>query len=112
VKHEEWSKADLMRLARTSGRPLEVQVAEAFLRRKSKWVVIPSTYYRDPETDSVRELDVMVQAQKVGTYRRREKVVATFSAYISCKGFDPTCAPVVYTIPSASVPESFSPAVL
>ena len=92
---ETWDKGEIKKLAFASGKPLEVQCAEGFL--KAGWNARLGSFYHDVSSDKIRELDV---------YIRKERLISTpnlrCNASIrilgSCKGFPAEHTPVTYSV--------------
>jgi hypothetical protein len=100
MKNTEWPPSEVANVAGGSGKPLEVQCALAFL--KAGWSAHLSTYFADGAVP--RELDVLAgRDQVLGTHAGRP-VMCRFRALVSCKGFRPTCSPVVYSVSKDEVP--------
>jgi hypothetical protein len=103
-KNTEWAKAKIKRLAMTSGKPLEVTAAQAFLAKK--WTARLGTHF--DEINSVkgpRELDVL--ATKVALFGPNpsssdNSMTCQVRALVSCKGFRPDQSPLTYS--ASSVP--------
>ena len=104
MSNVDWDKKEIQRLARESGKPLEVRCAEAFI--KAKWNVRIGTYYRDT-CGELRELDFW--AERILAFEdkdvQRGKVEWTVPVRVlgSCKGFPKNASPVTYSISSQSL---------
>ena len=59
MRNTDWPPAEILRIARTSGKPLEVECAEAFLA--AGWTARLGSYYADGALDVPRELDVLAE---------------------------------------------------
>lgn len=99
----EWDKAEIKKLAQASGKPLEVQCAEAFL--KAGWRVSLGTFYTDIASEKIRELDALMEkslafslpdAQKTLNWTLKIRVLA------SCKGFPQEHGPATYSVSTKS----------
>jgi|ERR1051325_1510835 hypothetical protein len=99
----DWDKAEIQRLARESGKPLEVRCAEAFI--KAKWTVRIGTYYRDTYGE-LRELDFWAERilgfETTGQHGTIQWTVPV-RVLGSCKGFPKNTSPVSYSISSQSL---------
>jgi hypothetical protein len=95
-----WDKNELKKLALKSGRPLEIQCAEAFL--KARWQVRLGTFYNDIASEKIRELDVLAEKKESFqiTGSNRDAVEMTLCVRIlgSCKGFAPEHGPAIYSV--------------
>ena len=96
---ETWDKDEIKKLAFVSGKPLEVECAEVFLR--AGWQVRLGAYYNDASTEKVRELDLLI-------HKNRSWQIGSTNWEIcirvlgSCKGFPPEHGPVTYSVSSQS----------
>lgn len=90
-----WDKGEIKKLAHASGKPLEVQCAEAFL--KAGWNARLGSYYHDLFSDKIRELDVYIQKQQPLSTNNLQCNVS-IRILGSCKGFPPEHAPVTYSV--------------
>src|SRR5437763_14562050 len=100
MKPSEWAPEAIRRVADTSGKPLEVTCAEAFLR--AGWQARLGTHYADGSLEEVRELDVLAE-------KRVERVGAPsycLRVLLSCRGFPAARAPLAYVVSRTSVPPS------
>jgi hypothetical protein len=89
---------EIRELARTSGKPLEVDCARAFLTYGHDWTAVLGSYYEDGEGPP-RELDVLA----VRTEQVRYKSVPTTTtcrlrALISCRGFPENAYPLTFSV--------------
>src|SRR6185369_9284760 len=99
-----WDKNEIKKLARESGRPLEVQCAEAFLGEQ--WQVRLGTFYTDVASEKIRELDFLAERNfpfKVGNLNQ-DVIDWNFRLRVlgSCKGFRPEQSPTTYSVFSNS----------
>lgn len=94
----EWDASEIGALASASGKPLEVQVAQAFLGKQ--WSAQLGTHYAESDSDPARELDVFAEWS-----RRSDALNATIRvrAMVSCRGFPDNRSPLCYSLGS-SVP--------
>jgi hypothetical protein len=97
---EDWDKDEIKRLTLVSGKPLEVQCAEAFL--KAGWEVRLGTFYNDVASERIRELDVLAERRELflANGLNRDVVEWRFCLRVlgSCKGFAPEHGPVIYSV--------------
>src|SRR5438105_2472790 len=100
MKNTDWPRTEIHRIARTSGKPLEVECAEAFLA--AGWTARLGSYYADGALDVPRELDVLA-ARSVGL-DGATGVSARVRALISCRGFPEERSPLLYSVSATSVP--------
>jgi len=105
MKNSDWPKEEIQRLAQTSGKPLEVVCAEAFLAQG--WKARLGSHFRDGDT--VRELDVL--AERAEAMPGPTGMTVCVRALVSCKGFPLERSPLTYSVSSFSVP-SFEPRLL
>lgn len=101
---EDWPADEILRIARTSGKSLEVRCAEAFLAQN--WTARLGSYFADGALDVPRELDVL--AERGARLHTAPDVTAKIRAVISCRGFPNERSPLTYSVSNASVP-SFTP---
>ena len=104
MRNTDWPPAEIHRIARTSGKPLEVECAEAFLA--AGWTARLGSYYADGALDVPRELDVL--AEKSVNLDGATGVTARVRTLISCRGFAAERSPLLYSVSGTSVP-SYEP---
>lgn len=104
MRNTDWPPAEIHRIARTSGKPLEVECAEAFLA--ASWTARLGSYYADGALDVPRELDVL--AEKSVKLDVVTGVTARVRALVSCRGFPEERSPLLYSVSRTSVP-SYEP---
>ena len=104
MKNTDWPTAEIFRVAQTSGKPLEVVSAEAFLR--AGWTARLGSYYSDGALDVPRELDVL--AERTVDLDVGIGLKLRVRALVSCRGFPEERSPIFYSVSSASVP-TFEP---
>jgi hypothetical protein len=100
---ENWDREEIKRLAKMSGRPLEVRCAEIFIR--AKWKVRLGTFYTDVASEKVRELDFLAERDFPFQSKNGPTTVYwNFRIRIlgSCKGFAPDQGPATYSVSSYS----------
>jgi hypothetical protein len=105
MKNTDWPKSEIQRLARSSGKPLEVSCAEGFLG--AGWKARLGAHFADGALDVIRELDVLAEKEEVLAASLPVRV----RALVSCRGFPPERSPLAYSVSQSSVP-SFAPRVL
>jgi hypothetical protein len=103
----DWPKGEVRRLAQSSGKPLEVACAQAFLA--AGWSARLGSHFASGALDEARELDVL--AVKDETLLTRTGVTARLRVLISCRGFPNERVPLTYSVSSSCVP-SFAPRLL
>jgi hypothetical protein len=104
MRNIDWPPAEIHRIAKTSGKPLEVECAEAFLA--AGWKARLGSYYADGAFDVPRELDVLVEKSiKLDSVT---EVTARVRALVSCRGFPEERSPLLYSVSEKSVP-SYEP---
>src|SRR5437870_4687977 len=59
---ETWDKNEITKLAFASGKPLEIQCAEEFI--KAGWNARLGSFFKDIFSDKTRELDVYIKKQQ------------------------------------------------
>jgi hypothetical protein len=100
----DWPKEEIQRLARSSGKPMEVLCAQAFLA--AGWTARLGSHFNSDPFDTIRELDVLAEKEEqlpaLGDLTFRLRVL------VSCRGFPSERAPLTYSVSTSSVP-SFSP---
>jgi hypothetical protein len=96
--NSEWDAEEIKSLAQTSGKPLEVQVAQEFLKRN--WSARLGTHYTEGADNTARELDVLAEWS-----RQSQALNATIRvrAMVSCRGFPEARSPLCYSV-GRSVP--------
>jgi len=101
---EKWDKDQIKRLAQVSGRPLEVECAEAFL--KAKWHVRLGTYYTDIASEKIRELDFLAERDfRFNTVAQNHAAIiwkVRLRILGSCKGFAAEQGPATYSVAAQS----------
>jgi hypothetical protein len=105
MKNSDWPALEILRVAETSGKPLEVVSAEAFL--SAGWTARLGSYYADGALDTPRELDVLVE-KAVDLFDDNVGPKFRVRVLVSCRGFPEDRSPVFYSVSSNSVP-SFEP---
>jgi len=95
MTEQPWPEEEIRRLATISGRPLEVQCGELFVKRG--WSVRLGTYFVDGTTERLREVDVLATKQKV-----RGGITKWVRAFISVKGFKHDQVPATYSVAASS----------
>jgi hypothetical protein len=98
MKNIDWPPQEIKALAQTSGKPLEVQCAQAFLA--SRWIARLGSYFEDG--DVLRELDVLAEKEQVIPDLSGLRV--RVRALISCKAFRPDQSPLTYSVSNSCVP--------
>lgn len=83
MSHTDWPKEEVQQLAESSGRPLEVACAQAFLA--AGWSARLGAHFARGALDEDRELDVL--AVKEERLLARSGVTVRLRALISCRGF-------------------------
>jgi hypothetical protein len=118
---DEWSKDEIKRLVRESGRPLEFRIAQAFI--ENNWSVSHGSYFTDVTSGSVREIDLIAsRMDEVGTiepYVEGESEDEPGSPeqhcgmgiFVSCKGFREDQIPLMYSL-GKPFPESTLPGLM
>src|SRR5688572_13569096 len=110
---EGWDKDEIRRVAESSGKPLEVEVASAF---QSIWTQDPSlspkislgSYFVDPASDKYRELDVLIEWVGRPEYLNKP-IDQRLLVLCSCKGFPSGMAPITYSLPNDCGPDYSEP---
>lgn len=105
MKNTEWSQDDIRRVAGSSGKPLEVSCAEAFLA--AGWKARLGSHFIDTR-GIVRELDVIAEKER---YIPQSAVTARVRVLLSCRGFPAEESPLAYSVSNDHVP-SFEPRLL
>ena len=95
-----------MRVARSSGKPLEVVCAQAFLA--AGWKARLGSHFEDGLATS-RELDVL--AEREALLPPPHNMTVRVRALVSCRGFLAERSPLVYSVSTSCVP-SFAPRLL
>ncbi len=96
MKTTDWPPQEISKVARSSGKPLEVEVARAFIVKD--WQAELGSYFADG--NKTRELDVLVTKQRAlsgSGFPCRIRVL------VSCKGFPPDVAPLSYSVSKTEV---------
>jgi hypothetical protein len=99
----DWDKDQIKKLAQASGKPLEVQCAEAFL--KAGWRVSLGTFYTDIASERIRELDALIEKSFTFVLPDASKTLnwtVTLRVLASCKGFPPDHGPATYSVSANS----------
>ena len=105
MKNTDWPKDEIQRVARSSGKPLEVSCAEAFLA--AGWRARLGSHFADGALDVIRELDVLAEKEEPLS----SDIPVRGRAVVSCRGFPPDRSPLMYSVSQSSVP-SFLPRLL
>ena len=95
-------------LSQKSGRPLEVEVAQSFLKApriedvdeqdgRNDWQVFLSSYFLD--RGKVRELDVLARRRR-SIELGNTTICSTLEVFVSCRGFPKEEHPIAFTVPS------------
>ena len=120
---ESWDQAKILDLAKTTGKPLEVECALKFIESntanaaslgpsdatgfdrvvRKPWSVELGSYYRDDATDKLRELDVLATRTKLITRHGPGQINTFVKVAMSCKGFPPGFGPVAFAMNGATV---------
>jgi hypothetical protein len=104
-KNADWSKNEIQRVAASSGKPLEISCAEAFLA--AGWKARLGSYFTDGALDVFRELDVLAEKERL----LEPGIPVRVRVLLSCRGFPSERSPLVYSVSESSVP-SVSPGLL
>lgn len=104
---ESWPPEEILRIARTSGKALEVRCAETFL--SGGWSARLGSYFADGALDVPRELDVL--AEKARPLPSGNSVRVGIRAVISCRDFPGDRSPLTYSVTTKAIP-SFTPRVI
>ncbi len=99
--NEQWPADEVARLAGASGKPLEVACAVAFIA--AKWEAWLGAHFDDD--GRIRELDVLVEKNRVVPAAHPLGVHCTTRLLVSCKGFPVTLSPLAYSLSARSVPD-------
>lgn len=91
----------------SSGKPLEVACAQAFLA--AGWKARLNSHFEDFELSPVRELDVLVEREE--PLPAPVNMTVRVRALVSCRGFPSERSPLVYSVSTSCVP-SFAPRLL
>jgi hypothetical protein len=100
MKNTEWPKNEIQRVAQTSGKPLEVVCAEAFLA--NGWKARLGSHFADLSLDTIRELDVLAEREAVSP--GPTGITVRVRALVSCRGFPLERSPLMYSVSPSSVP--------
>jgi hypothetical protein len=103
VKNSDWPRAEVKRLAQSSGKPLEVQCAQVFLA--AGWTARLSSHFADRWLETERELDILAIKEDVV---KPWDLPFRLRLLISCRGFPPGRSPLTYSVTTSNVP-SFAP---
>jgi hypothetical protein len=106
LKNTDWPKAEIEKVAKSSGKPLEVLCAQIFLGHQ--WNARLGSYYQD-STNKTRELDVL--AEKEVVLENPPNFTVRVRALVSCRGFPADQSALVYSVSPHCVP-SFTPMLL
>jgi hypothetical protein len=106
MKNVDWPPKEIERLARSSGKPLEVVCAQAFLA--AGWKPRLGSHFEDG-LGTIRELDVLAEREEL--LPPPHNMTVRVRALLSCRGFPPERSPLVYSVSTACVP-SFAPRLL
>jgi len=101
------SKDEVRRLAGSSGKPMEVACAQAFLA--AGWSARLGSHFAAGALDETRELDVLAEKQE--QFPTRSGVNVRLRVLVSCRGFPEERVPLTYSVSSGCVP-SFAPRLL
>jgi hypothetical protein len=107
LRNIEWPKAEVQRLAESSGKPLEVICAQQFL--SARWKARLGSYFTDGELKTLRELDVL--AEKEEPLPEWRGAICRLRVLVSCRGFLPERSPMTYSVSTNCVP-GFTPRLL
>jgi hypothetical protein len=106
MKNTEWPRDKIRDVAGSSGKPLEVVCAEAFLG--AGWKPRLGSHFADGALGTIRELDVLVEKEENLPGR---SLTVRVRALLSCRDFPPERSPLTYSVSTARVP-SFEPRLL
>jgi hypothetical protein len=107
MRLSDWSTEEVRRLAESSGKPLEVACAQAFLA--AGWNARLGSHFASGALDETRELDVL--AVKEQRLLAQSGVTVRLRVLVSCRGFPNERAALTYSVSSSCVP-SFGPSLL
>jgi hypothetical protein len=107
MRNTEWPKDEVQRLAKSSGKPLEVTCAQQFL--SAGWKARLGSYFTEGELKTLRELDVLAEKEEV--LPRLAGAICRVRVVVSCKGFPPERSPLAYSVSTGCVP-SHAPCLL
>jgi hypothetical protein len=99
-----WPTDEIRRLAESSGKPLEVACAQAFLA--AGWNARLGSHFAAGALDEARELDVL--AVKEERIAAKNRLLVRLRVLTSCRGFPEGRVPLTYSVSSSCVP-SFAP---
>jgi hypothetical protein len=99
MKNVDWPSDEVANIAGSSGRPLEVTCAQAFIA--AGWTVDLGSYFVDG--DRIREFDVLA-TREVSLEHAGTNLQLRVRAMVSCKGCRPTCSPLTYSVSTSSIP--------
>src|SRR5437867_7344057 len=102
MTNTDWPPREIANVAKTSGRPLEVVCAQAFLA--AGWTARLGSYFSDG-LDGTRELDVLAEREEL--LPAPLAIPVRIRALVSCRGFPPERSPLTYSVSKSCVP-SFS----
>jgi hypothetical protein len=113
VNTADLSPERVIELAASSGKPLEVACAAAFLA--DDWQVRLGSHYADGALDVIRELDVLAERElplsRPGTHL--DGVTCRLRALVSCRGFPADRFPLAYSVSrDRRRPITFEPSLL
>jgi hypothetical protein len=94
-----WPPAEIHAIASVAGKSLEVACAQKFLA--ASWKPRLESYFEDASAGKPRELDVLVEKDAPAGASRGP--IRRVRALLSCKGFKPEHAPLVYSVSTGSV---------
>jgi hypothetical protein len=98
--NDKWPAEEIARLARTSGKPLEVSCAVSFL--EAGWEAWLGTHFEDD--GRVRELDILAEKTTLVPTAHARGATCTSRALVSCKGFPQDFSPLTYSVSQRSIP--------
>jgi hypothetical protein len=85
MTNTDWPPREIANVAKTSGRPLEVVCAQAFLA--AGWTARLGSYFSDG-LDGTRELDVLAEREEL--LPAPLAIPVRIRALVSCRGFLPS----------------------
>ena len=103
MKNTEWPPQEIMDVARSSGKPLEVVCAQGFLA--AGWKARLGSHFEDGLATS-RELDVL--AEREALLPPPHNMTVRVRALVSCRGFPAERSPLVYSVSTSCVPSSLN----
>jgi len=100
VTASKWSPEEVLRVASTTGKALEVRCARRFLAQN--WSAMLGSYYADGALDVPRELDIL--AERSARLQTVHEVTVSIRAAISCRDFPDDRSPMTYSVSHQSIP--------